>query len=158
MHYAEVDPAAIVAASLAVAEVQARRKGVTCLVDEQPHAHIQADASKMEQVLNNLVLNAIEHSKPGDIVRLSTSFADGDWLVIVKDCGTGIEPSDLARLFSPFERGSAAKTAGEKSTGLGLAITKKIVEGHGGRIAVESSPGIGTTFTVRIPISRPTHP
>ena len=158
MHYAEVDPAAIVAASLAVAEVHARRKGVTFLVDARPHAHIQADASKMEQVLNNLVLNAIEHSKPGDIVRLSTSFTDGDWLVIVKDCGTGIDPSDLARLFSPFERGSAAKTAGEKSTGLGLAITKKIVEGHGGTIAVESSPGTGTTFTVRIPISRPTHP
>jgi signal transduction histidine kinase len=112
----------------------------------------------MEQVLNNLVLNAIEHSRPGDIVRISTSIANDAWTVIVKDRGTGIRPSDLDRLFSPFESGSVPKTAGEKSTGLGLAIAKKIVEGHGGTISVESTPGVGTTFTVRIPAAGPGKP
>ncbi len=153
-----VDPTAIVAASLAVAEVHARRKGVVCQVDAPPQPHIQADAPKMEQVLNNLVLNAIEHSRPGDIVRISTSIANDAWTVIVKDRGTGIRPSDLDRLFSPFESGSVPKTAGEKSTGLGLAIAKKIVEGHGGTISVESTPGVGTTFTVRIPAAGPGKP
>jgi signal transduction histidine kinase len=153
MHRASVDPAAIVAASMAVAEVHARRKGVTCQVDAPPQARIQADASKMEQVLNNLVLNAIEHSKPGDSVWVSASIADDAWTVTVKNCGAGIAASDLAKLFSPFERGSVAKTAGEKSTGLGLAIAKKIVEGHDGTISVSSTPGAGTTFTVRIPIA-----
>jgi signal transduction histidine kinase len=154
IQYATVAPAAIIAGSLAVAEVHARRKGVTCQVDAPPQPHIQADAPKMEQVLNNLVLNAIEHSKPGDTILISTSIANDAWTVVVKDRGTGISPSDLARLFSPFESGSVPKTAGERSTGLGLAIAKKIVEGHGGTISVESTPGAGTTFTVRIPVAR----
>ena len=154
IHHASVDPAAIIAASLAVAEVHARRKGVTCQVDGPPQAHIQADAAKMEQVLNNLVLNAIEHSKPGDTVWISTSASNDDWTITIKDRGTGISPSDLARLFSPFESGSVPKTAGEKSTGLGLAIAKKIVEGHRGSITAASTLGAGTIFTVRIPVAR----
>ena len=153
IHHAAVDPAAIIAGSLAVAEVHARRKGVTCQVDAPPQPPIQADAPKMEQVLNNLVLNAIEHSKPGDTIRISTSIANDTWTVVVEDRGTGISPSDLARLFSPFESGSVPKTSGEKNTGLGLAIAKKIVEGHGGTISVESMPGAGTTFIVCIPVA-----
>ena len=153
IHHAAVDPAAIIAGSLAVAEVHARRKGVVCQVDAPPQPHIQVDAPKMEQVLNNLVLNAIEHSKPGNTVLVSARTANDAWTVTVKDSGSGISQGDLIRLFSPFESGSMPKTTGEKSTGLGLAIAKKIVEGHGGAISVESTPGAGTTFTVRIPVT-----
>jgi signal transduction histidine kinase len=153
MHRSFVDPESIVSASLAVAEVHARRKGVVCQVNAPPQPHIHADAPKMEQVLINLVLNAVEHSRPGDTVLLSTWITNDEWTVTVKDCGTGISPSDLTKLFSPFERGNVPKTAGEKSTGLGLAIAKKIVEGHGGTISVESSKDSGTTFTVRIPVT-----
>jgi signal transduction histidine kinase len=153
MHLSSVDPATIVAASLAVAEVHARRKGVFCQVDAPAQPRIQADAAKMEQVLNNLVLNAIEHSKAGDTVWVSTSMTDDAWIIEVKDHGAGIGAADLSRLFAPFESGSVPKTAGEKSTGLGLAIAKKIVEGHGGTISVQSTPGAGSTFSVRIPVA-----
>ena len=153
MHRSLVDPTAIVTASLAVAEVHARRKGVVCKVDAPPQSPIEVDAPKMEQVLNNLVLNAIEHSKPGDTVLVSARTANDTWTVTVKDSGAGISQGDLAKLFSPFESGSMPKTAGEKSTGLGLAIAKKIVEGHAGTISVETTPGAGTTFTVRIPVA-----
>jgi len=119
---------------------------------------LQADGAKMEQVLNNLVLNAIEHSKEGDTVWVSTAMTDDAWLIEVKDQGAGIGSAELSRLFAPFESGTVPKTAGERSTGLGLAIAKKIVDGHGGSISVESKPGAGTTFTVRIPITRPNQP
>jgi signal transduction histidine kinase len=154
IHRSAVDPATIVAASMAVADVHARRKGVLCQVDAPPQPPIPVDAAKMEQVLNNLVINAIEHSKPGDTVGVCTSMTKDEWVVTVKDRGTGIDPDDLARLFSVFESGRVRKTAGEKSTGLGLAIAKKIVEGHGGIISAESAPGAGTTFTVRIPVPK----
>ena len=153
IHRATVDPATIVAASLAVAEVHARRKGVMVQVELPPQQRIQVDAPKMEQVLNNIALNAIEHSKSGDTVLVSTFTTHDAWTVTVTDRGTGISQGDLARLFNPFERGSVPKTSGEKSTGLGLAIAKKIVEGHGGSISVVSQPGAGTTFTVRIPVA-----
>jgi len=154
IHRAPVNPATIVAASMAVADVHARRKGVVCQVEAPPAPPIQVDAAKMEQVLNNLVINAIEHSKPGDTVTVCASVIGDEWVVMVKDCGTGIDPSDLSRLFNAFERGRVPKTAGEKSTGLGLAIAKKIVDSHGGNIGADSAPGVGTTFTVRIPVTK----
>jgi signal transduction histidine kinase len=154
IHRAAVDPATIVAASMAVAQVHARRKGIVCHVDAPSLPCIQADAGKMEQVLNNLTINAIEHSQPGSTVRIASALKDATWVVVVEDQGVGIDPDDLARLFNPFERGRVVKTAGEKSTGLGLAIAKKIVEGHGGIMAAESTPGAGTTFTVRIPVGK----
>jgi signal transduction histidine kinase len=154
IHRAPVDPATIVAASMAVADIHARRKGVVCQVDAPPQPPTQVDAAKMEQVLNNLVINAIEHSKPGDAVTVCSSVIGNEWVVTVKDRGAGIDPSDLARLFNAFERGRVPKTAGERSTGLGLAIAKKIVDGHGGNIQAESAPAAGTTFTVRIPVTK----
>lgn len=152
IHLAPAEPAAIVAASLAVAEVLARRKGVSFDVDAPAGRAVRVDASKMEQVLNNLVTNAVEHSRPETTIAITSSVAGDHWHLAVRDRGTGIDARDLERLFSPFERGRVAKTAGEKSTGLGLAIARKIVEGHGGTLTAQSILDEGTTFTVRIPL------
>jgi two-component system, OmpR family, sensor kinase len=109
------------------------------------------DVSKLEQVLNNLIGNAIKFSEPGSTVTVSLANEEDSFLITVADKGAGIAPAQKSRLFQPFERGQKG-TSGEQSTGLGLAIVKRIVEGHGGKIWFESELGQGTTFFVRIPV------
>jgi signal transduction histidine kinase len=112
------------------------------------------DPAKIEQVLDNLTTNAIKYSPPGSCVhiRLQTS-GEEEILISVQDEGPGIPPAEMEKLFKPFQRTSVKTTSGEKSTGLGLVIVKRIVTGHGGRIWVESQLGIGSTFYVAISIS-----
>jgi signal transduction histidine kinase len=83
---------------------------------------------------------------------LASAIAGDAWVVTVADRGTGIAAADRGRIFDPLARGALPKTGGEKSTGLGLAIAKAIVDAHGGHLEVESTVGFGTTFTMRIPI------
>lgn len=109
------------------------------------------DRFKMEQVLNNLVGNAIKFSPRG--TRISVRLrAEGDAdLLEVADQGPGIPPDEINSLFQPFGRTSVTATGGERSTGLGLAIVRKIVEGHGGTVHVDSVVGQGSTFVVTLP-------
>lgn len=108
-----------------------------------------ADEKRIAQVLNNLVDNAMKFSPPGSRVTVSAR-ADGGWLEIsVSDLGVGIAQEDLPRLFDPFYR---AKGVSQGGTGLGLSICKGLVEAHGGEIMVQSRPGYGSKFTVRLPL------
>ena len=110
------------------------------------------DPGKIEQVLTNLLTNAVKYSETGTTVRVELR-AEGDGVVLaVADEGQGIPPDELEELFEPFASTSVQATAGEASTGLGLAITQRIVQAHGGRIEVESEVGEGSTFTVRLPV------
>lgn len=111
------------------------------------------DAPKIEQVLNNLIGNAIKFSPPGSRVEVKLARFDGRVIISVTDEGPGISPEELEKLFRPFERGRAQSTAGEKSTGLGLAIVKRIIKGHGGDIRVESATGEGAMFSVSLPLN-----
>ncbi len=113
---------------------------------------IWVDVYKIDQVLNNLITNAIKFSEPHSEVKVSV-FGEADEVIIaVQDEGPGIPGDEIDELFNPFARTSVKSTAGEKSTGLGLAIVRKIVVGHGGRIWVESEVGRGSTFYVALPI------
>ncbi|MEA2327468.1 MAG: hypothetical protein QOE68_2427, partial [Thermoanaerobaculia bacterium] len=107
---------------------------------------------KIEQVVTNLITNAVKFSPPGSTVTIGLARRDGIAEVFVADEGPGIAADEIARLFRPFQRGSAVVTGQEQSIGLGLAICKKIVEGHGGRIRVESEIGKGATFYVELPV------
>lgn len=114
---------------------------------------VALDPRRIEQVLNNLIGNAIKFSPPGRRVLVS-AVREGDAVVVsIADQGPGLPASDLPNLFKPFARATARGTAGEKSTGLGLAIARKIVEAHNGRIWVESEPGQGATFFVSLPVT-----
>ncbi len=105
----------------------------------------------LEQAVINLVDNAIKYSDPGSHVRLAAA-RDGEELVLsVADEGTGIEAVHLPRLFERFYRVDKARSRKLGGTGLGLSIVKHIVQAHGGGITVESTPGIGSTFTIRLP-------
>ena len=117
---------------------------------------IRADGGKIIQVLDNLVSNAIKYSDPGSAIRVSVR-GHGDHVELrVADQGQGISAEQLGRLFEPFARGQTRPTGGERSSGLGLAIVQRIVEGHGGRIEVTSRPGEGSTFVVFLPVAGPT--
>jgi signal transduction histidine kinase len=112
---------------------------------------VEADATKIEQVLNNLIGNAVKYSHPGTTVRVTLETDAQNVSVRVRDQGQGIPAAELAKLFQPFSKTSVKSTGGEKSTGLGLAITRRIVEGHGGRIGVESCVGEGSSFSFSLP-------
>jgi PAS domain S-box-containing protein len=114
---------------------------------------LRFDRGKVEQVLNNLFSNAIKFSAPGTVVTVQASRVNGSVVVSVRDQGQGIPAEELDRLFKPFGKTSVRSTGDEKSTGLGLAICHKIVEGHGGRIWAESEVGKGTTFAFSLPIA-----
>jgi len=114
---------------------------------------IAFDRGKIEQVLNNLISNAVKFSHRGRTVHVSITAADGVATVAVRDQGQGIPAADLSKLFKPFSKTSVRSTAGEHSTGLGLAIVRNIVEGHGGRIWVESEVGRGSTFSFTLPLA-----
>ncbi len=112
----------------------------------------KVDAHKFQQVLDNLVSNAIKYSQSQTKVEVGVSDgSDSAITIYVEDEGQGIPEGELDNLFVPFAKISSEPTAGEKSTGLGLAIAKKIVEAHGGDIQVESEFGVGSTFFVNIP-------
>jgi signal transduction histidine kinase len=107
---------------------------------------LSLDEGKIEQVLNNLISNAVKFSQPGTAVEVRAVAQDGGVLISVRDQGPGIPAAECAKLFQPFGRTSIRSTCGEHSTGLGLAISRKIVEGHGGHIWVESQVGLGSVF------------
>ena len=112
---------------------------------------LQVDSPKIQQLLVNLINNAVQHSEPGQRVWVSAQSKPNQVVFNVRDEGQGLTPEDQARLFQPFERAGTKKTAGERSIGLGLAIARKVIIAHGGRIWVESVPGQGATFLFSIP-------
>ncbi len=114
---------------------------------------LDIDPARMSQVLGNLIANAIKYSFPGTTTRLRAARVGNEVHIAVVDEGQGIPEADLPKLFQDFGKASVRPTAGEKSIGLGLAICRRIVEAHGGRIWCESRVGKGSTFTVAIPCS-----
>jgi signal transduction histidine kinase len=124
------------------------------IADELPV--IQADAMRLRQILGNLIDNALRHTKAGDYVRLQAQSAqDGGVILRVADSGEGIPADALPRIFDRFYRADRARKHGDSGSGLGLSIAKRLVEMHGGTIAVSSQLGHGTIFSIHLPPSPP---
>lgn len=113
-------------------------------------AHV--DEQRCHQIVVNLVRNALQHTPRGGRVDVTLARDADDALLTVADTGEGIPPEHLQAIFTRFHRADASRQRGSGGTGLGLAITRALVEAHGGEIAVQSEPGRGTTFTVRLPL------
>jgi signal transduction histidine kinase len=109
------------------------------------------DSNRIGQVIDNLLSNAIKYSQPGTSVEVGLLSNKKSMEFYVKDQGPGISPKDIPRLFTAFPKINNQPTGGEKSTGLGLSIVKKIVDAHSGNIHVESEVGQGAAFHVRLP-------
>jgi signal transduction histidine kinase len=103
--------------------------------------------------MTNLVSNAIEHAEPGSKISIGLSRDQQSIRFRVHNSGPGIPPAEMVNLFKPFEKTSAPKTGGEKSTGLGMLISRKIIEAHGGQMWVDSAPGEGTTVHFTLPLT-----
>jgi CheY-like chemotaxis protein/two-component sensor histidine kinase len=136
--------------------MQAAAKGLalTLDVDDRLPAQVKADEKRLRQILINLVSNAIKYTQSGSVavtVRYRSQVAD----IEVRDTGIGIAASDLDRVFEPFERGNSAEAQSQPGIGLGLAITRVLASVLGGDIAVESTPGVGSSFRFRIMLPAP---
>lgn len=142
---------ALVRGHLPKARALAAKKDIALELElGQPLPDFPFDADKLQQVLTNLVDNAIKFSHPGGVIRVGLG-RDGDWAELtVQDQGVGMNPTELSGLFQPYGSPKKLGTAGEKSTGLGLAIVKRIVTGHGGEVDATATPGAGTRIRVRL--------
>ncbi|MFC7492599.1 MULTISPECIES: sensor histidine kinase [unclassified Nocardioides] len=150
---ATTDLAAIVAEAVEAARPAADRAGVKLTLSAPDRLLLAADPQRIAQVVDNLVSNAVKYTEAGGVVEVRLSM-DGERVELeVVDDGIGISAQDRERLFTPFFRTADAASRAVAGAGLGLSITKAIVESHGGRIEVDSEPGRGSVFRVRLPLA-----
>jgi signal transduction histidine kinase len=136
-----------------LADIPAARRRVTLVMEpETGLPRCLADGPKVEQVLNNLLSNAIEYSPPGAEVRAGCRRQGTDFLFWVTDHGPGLDEMQKRNLFQAFSGTARRKSDGQRSIGLGLVIAHKIVNAHGGRMEVDSTPGNGATFKFTLPL------
>jgi len=112
---------------------------------------VDGDPSRLSQVFTNLITNALKYSDENEFVEVSTMISDGRVQLLVADRGLGISTDDMDLLFSPYFRSTNPEAKQRPGTGLGLFLSKSIVEEHGGNLTVSSRMGIGSTFTVELP-------
>jgi two-component system, sensor histidine kinase and response regulator len=150
LHPAPASLADLIEKSVTLNALESARKNTRIIFAQRSVAPLIAvDDDKIRQVINNLLSNAVKYSPPGSTIRVSLEVKDdGTQIICVRDQGPGIPENERDRLFKDFGRLSALPTGGEKSTGLGLAICRKIVEAHHGAIVAENHPAGGCEFRV----------
>lgn len=150
---------ALLEEAVAVNRTYAERAGVSLALESKPGSpQVRVDADRFLQVMANLLSNAIKHSAAGDTVRVSLE-ASPIWLrVKVRDRGPGIDPKFRARMFEKFSQADGSDRRAQGGTGLGLYITRMLVERMGGRVEVDSVPGQGATFIVEFPLADSAQP
>jgi signal transduction histidine kinase len=132
------------------AQTESSRQALTQDIDPQlPLVNVEPD--RIRQILVNLLTNAHDYSPEGASIRVTARAQDAEVVVSVIDDGPGIPQEQLGQIFQRFTRGDAGMTQRVGGTGLGLAISKSLVELHGGRIEVDSTPGVGSSFSFRLP-------
>ncbi|MFC1961858.1 ATP-binding protein [Chloroflexota bacterium] len=135
-------------------EANALEKNIGIKLEEATETpEIRADPVRMEQVITNLLTNAIRHTPSGGNVTVMVKKDEGELTISVADTGEGITPEDLPHVFERFYRSGDSRSRTEGGTGLGLAIAKQMVEAHGGKVQVESKIGTGSIFRILLPLS-----
>lgn len=154
IHPQPVDLAVVLGAALDTTQPAARAKGVQ-LAAEVPSdiGTVMGESDRLQQVVWNLLSNAVKFTPAGGEVDVSARRVNGEVRVSVADTGPGIAPEDCERIFEEFQQSDSGLEQRE-GTGLGLALSKRFVELHGGRIWVESEPGHGSTFSFTLPLAR----
>jgi signal transduction histidine kinase len=137
---------------------QSEETGVEIVIDSEDRLALMADPDRLNQVLINLVANAIRYSTEGDTISIIAKQIDENIEIEVVDTGEGISPDDLTHIFERFWRADKSRTHTDGSGhGLGLSIAQQLVRAHGGEIEAESEIGVGTKFRITIPNTPPSH-
>ena len=147
----EVNLAEIATGAIVTVQPYAIQMDVSINLEVRTDVVIMADPSDMEIVFNNLISNAVKYNKLGGKADITIDSSETDAILIFSDTGIGITKTDSENLFSEFVRIKNEKTRNISGSGLGLSIVKKVVELYHGTIKVESTPDVGTTFTIRLP-------
>jgi signal transduction histidine kinase len=158
MHFAPCEITEIAAQSIEAARVAGGARGITLDVRSSGDVIVMGDAFRLRQVMDNFVSNAIKYNNDGGSVVVTVTENGSEARVTVRDTGRGMRPDEQERLFERFYRADSVRQTSIHGTGLGLNIAREIIEEHGGRVAVESEQGVGTTFTVTLPKERRTTP
>jgi PAS domain S-box-containing protein len=130
---------------------QARDRDIELVNADGHHRHVHADRQRLRQVLLNLLSNAVKFNRDGGTITVTCNHREDEAEILVTDTGPGIRPELLDRLFTPFDR-LDAESSGIQGTGLGLVLSRRLVEAMGGTISVESTPGEGSTFSFVLPV------
>ena len=147
---ADVDLADVARAAIETAMPDAARRQVTIALAADGPVVVKADRGELEIIFNNLVSNAVKYNRDGGRVDVALSRRDGAAVIRVKDTGIGMRPEDVERLFGEFVRIKNEKTRRILGSGLGLSILKKLAALYGGDVTVESTPDVGSCFTVTL--------
>lgn len=138
---------------LAEARLQVTGKQIDLIIGPIPEVTLLMDAARLSQAVSNLLSNAIKYTPAGGRVEFQAQ-VEGDQVVIkVTDTGLGIPPDDVPQLFKKFYRVNQREHINQEGAGLGLYITKAIIERHNGRVSAQSQPGTGSVFTITLPIA-----
>jgi signal transduction histidine kinase len=151
LEFKDVDLRRLAAECVEAAKPAADAKGIELQLRDGAPVHLGGDRGRLAQMMDNLVSNAIKFTPEGGAVTVTTAMRDGHGAFEVEDSGMGISAGDQMHLYDRFFRASGAADQAIPGTGLGLTITKAIVDAHGGSIELRSAVGRGTTFVVRLP-------
>ncbi|OOY26546.1 two-component sensor histidine kinase [Thioclava sp. L04-15] len=144
-----VDLSQVARDCLVLTRHQIQAAGITSIVETKSTSQVHMSRTELQQVVVNLILNAVHAMPGGGTLRVATTEASGEVILSVEDTGTGIDPSVLPRIFDPF-----FTTKQAQGTGLGLSISQQLVSRAGGRISASSTPGRGSRFEIILPVAR----
>jgi len=150
-HPRSVDLLSIITPVINNARLVASQKEINIGLAAQAVPNVQADPEKVTTVLSNLLSNAVKFTHKGGNITVTIGPCEGGARIAVKDSGVGIDPDDLPKLFTKFFQAKNVSQINVKGTGVGLALVKAIVDGHGGKVYANSTVGQGSTFTVELP-------
>ena len=153
LHVEPTDFAQLIQQTVDLYEDLAEERGITIGTNADGELSVPVDRNRMRQVLANLLDNAVKYTPAGGRIEIAATRDGSDAVLSVSDTGIGITPDELPHIFERLYRGDKSRSA--RGLGLGLSLVKAIVEAHGGRVTVQSSPGSGTRFDLRLPAVPP---
>jgi len=150
--FSEVDFVEEIKHAIDTIKPYAIQREVTIKLDTPEKLVATADSAEVEIIFNNLISNAVKYNRDGGVVECTLKQEDNNLIIIVKDSGIGMTEEDMSKLFHDFVRIKNSKTKNITGSGLGLSIMKKLVDTYKGEIKLDSTPDVGTTFNISLPI------
>jgi len=159
LNFGEIPPGDLARNSLAITDTRAWEKGVSLglILDKELPQSVLVDGSALKRVLTHLLRNGVQHTESGGSVTLIVSRAGPELEMVIEDTGCGMSADEIIEAIKPFRQANNAHTRANDGAGLGLPISKQLIELHGGSFRIDSSPGKGTRVILMVPMSPPAH-